>query len=206
MKPSRKKSYHHGDLAQALLDASEKLILEKGIQAFSLREAARLTGVDPSACYRHYKDKNAILKSLAQKGFTEMAKSMNADLKRKNDASAEEKIEILSQGYLRFALEQSALFHVMFGNLGVDSRDPSLKGDYENGHGPYDILVGIVTDWTGEKNLRKKPTEAALEIWSAIHGLTCLILDGAVQAELSSKHKAQNAIVNLAKTLLRGLS
>lgn len=206
MKPYRKKTYHHGDLAQALLDMSEKLILKKGVDAFSLREAARLAGVDPSACYRHYKDKNAILKALAQKGFTAMAKAMNADLKQKTDASTEEKIETLAQGYLNFAHEQSALFRVMFGQLGVDSRDASLKGDYENDLGPYDIFVGVVTVWITEKKIKKHPQQAALEIWSAIHGLTCLIHEGAVQDELNSKNKTQAAITNLTRTLIRGLS
>jgi len=206
LKKKHQKNYHHGDLAQALVDTSEQLILEKGVEAFSLREAARLVGVDPSACYRHYKDKNAILKALAKKGFTAMAQSMNEDLKKKAHASTEEKIETLCLGYFHFADKAPALFRVMFGQLGVDSRDASLKGHYENDLGPYDILIQVVTAWSTEKKFKKNPQETALELWAAIHGLTCLAMDGAVQAELSSKDKTRKAIASLAKTMMRGLS
>ena len=49
---SERKSYHHGNLKQALVDATLALITEKGPQGFTLAEAARQAGVSPAAPYR----------------------------------------------------------------------------------------------------------------------------------------------------------
>ena len=40
-------SYHHGNLRQALVEATVQLIEDKGPQAFTLAEAARLAGKTP---------------------------------------------------------------------------------------------------------------------------------------------------------------
>src|SRR5215813_328576 len=62
----KRATYHHGDLREALVAAAEKLVADKGVAGFSLREAARDVGVDPAACYRHFRDKQAIIQELAQ--------------------------------------------------------------------------------------------------------------------------------------------
>lgn len=205
MKRNRKgDSYHHGDLAHSLLEVSEKLVLKKGAAAFSMREAARIIGVDPSACYRHFSDKNAILKAIASKGFTELAKFMNEELIAKKNISTDEKLELLGKSYFRFATEKRAFFHIMFGQLGVDSRDPSLAGEYPLGDGPYDILLKTMTFWLNEHKLKKDANEAAVQLWSAVHGLTHLILDGAIRTELTSQ-KPEHIISNLVKTVLLGI-
>ncbi|MBX9748821.1 MAG: TetR family transcriptional regulator, partial [Roseococcus sp.] len=59
------KPYHHGDLRAALLDAADALLDEGGDGAVSLREAARRAGVSPTAAYRHFADKEALLAALA---------------------------------------------------------------------------------------------------------------------------------------------
>ena len=50
------RSYHHGALRQALLDASVNLLREGGVEALSLRAAARAAGVSQTAPYRHFGD------------------------------------------------------------------------------------------------------------------------------------------------------
>ncbi|MFN5722794.1 MAG: TetR/AcrR family transcriptional regulator, partial [Betaproteobacteria bacterium] len=67
-----KKSYHHGDLPAALKQAAVLLIARHGVEGFSLREAALAVGVSPSAAYRHFEDKAALLQVIAQDAFREM--------------------------------------------------------------------------------------------------------------------------------------
>ncbi len=59
------KTYHHGNLRAALLDASFTLIQEKGLEKFSLRELAGKTGVSHTAAYRHFRDKDHLVSSLS---------------------------------------------------------------------------------------------------------------------------------------------
>ncbi|MCA9840402.1 MAG: TetR family transcriptional regulator, partial [Trueperaceae bacterium] len=40
-----RKSYHHGDLRDALLEAAKEMIAESGVEALTLRAVARHAGV-----------------------------------------------------------------------------------------------------------------------------------------------------------------
>jgi len=65
----RTDTYHHGDLRQALLNNCLKLIEEKGVSGFTLREVARISGVSPAAPYHHFKNKTELLAAVALMGF-----------------------------------------------------------------------------------------------------------------------------------------
>src|SRR5262245_51524515 len=67
-----RRSYHHKDLRAALIETATALISERGAAAFSLREAARVVGVDAAACYRHFRDREDVLVAIAQLGFREL--------------------------------------------------------------------------------------------------------------------------------------
>ncbi|GAA2331229.1 TetR/AcrR family transcriptional regulator [Streptomyces cuspidosporus] len=56
-----RESYHHGDLATALVRATLEIVDEVGVRRFSVIEAARRTGVSPGAPYRHFADRDALL-------------------------------------------------------------------------------------------------------------------------------------------------
>src|SRR5687767_2010801 len=73
-----KKSYHHGDLRRALVDAGLRLIAKRGVEGFTLRETARVAGVSQTAPYRHFPDKAALLAAVAEEGFRGMAEYMKA--------------------------------------------------------------------------------------------------------------------------------
>ncbi len=47
MTRSKPRGYHHGDLREALVVAGRKLVEEKGIRGFTLRECARRAEVSP---------------------------------------------------------------------------------------------------------------------------------------------------------------
>jgi len=70
------RSYHHGNLKQALLDASLELIRKSGPGGFTLREVARMAGVSHNAPYRHFRDKEELLAELAAEGFRRLTAAM----------------------------------------------------------------------------------------------------------------------------------
>ncbi|WP_063729623.1 TetR/AcrR family transcriptional regulator [Streptomyces sp. RTd22] len=67
MAPSRKgrATYHHGDLAAALVRVTLEIVDEVGVRGFSVAEAARRTRVSPGAPYRHFADRDALLAAAA---------------------------------------------------------------------------------------------------------------------------------------------
>src|SRR6478672_5961348 len=63
------RSYHHGNLKEALVRAALELIAEKGPAGFTFAEAARWAGVSPAAPYRHFRDRDELMSDVARRGF-----------------------------------------------------------------------------------------------------------------------------------------
>ena len=58
-------AYHHGDLAQALVDAGLEVTRAGGPSALTIREVTRRVGVSPNAAYRHFPDRLALLRAVS---------------------------------------------------------------------------------------------------------------------------------------------
>ncbi len=106
-------SYHHGNLRQALVEATVRLIQEKGPQAFTLAEAARLAGVSAAAPYRHFTGRDELLEEIARQGFEEFADRLDAafDDGRPSPLSA---FLHMGRAYLGFAAERRGHYIAMF--------------------------------------------------------------------------------------------
>ena len=71
----KSRGYHHGNLKEALLRAALELIAQKGPAGFTFAEAARWAGVSPAAPYRHYRDRDELLKFInSPRGCPEAAR------------------------------------------------------------------------------------------------------------------------------------
>ena len=78
-KVRRRAHYHHGELREALIQATRELVEKRGAENFTLADACRVAGVTTAAPYRHFKGKQEILEEIASRGFEELrAKSMTA--------------------------------------------------------------------------------------------------------------------------------
>lgn len=160
------KPYHHGDLRAALLDAADTLLDQGGDGAVSLREAARMAGVSPTAAYRHFADKDALLAALALRGFAVFGEAMREALAR-GDASP---FNARGRAYVRFALARPGRFRLMFGPLlARSSAHPALEAASCQA---FEALQASAGD-----------KDAALRGWGLVHGLAHLLLDGAIPGE-----------------------
>lgn len=201
----RRRTYHHGDLPAALLEAADTLIAQNGVAAFSLREAARKVGVDPAACYRHFRDREAVLRALARRGFTRLAARVRSDVEALRSPSPEKIVRALAHAYVEFAIENPSTFRVMFGPTGVDARNnPVLRGEYPEEDSPYLRLKAGVRAWAEENGKKVNVEEAAVTLWAGVHGLACLLIDGAFRP--ANEKARTTAIDALVRTMLAGLA
>lgn len=106
-------SYHHGNLRQALVQATVALIEDKGPMAFTLAEAARQAGVSAAAPYRHFSGREQLLEEVARQGFLDFAGRLEAafDGGRPSALSA---FLRMGQAYLGFAAEKPGFYMAMF--------------------------------------------------------------------------------------------
>ena len=75
---SGQKNYHHGDLKQALLEETARILREEGESALSLRRLASNLGVSRTAPYNHFENKEALLSAVAEEGFKRYEQAMRA--------------------------------------------------------------------------------------------------------------------------------
>ena len=106
-------SYHHGNLRHALVEATVRLIEEKGPQAFTLAEAARLAGVSAAAPYRHFAGRDELLEEVARQGFEEFAERLEAALAVGRTSPLAAFLN-MGRAYLRFAAERRGFYIAMF--------------------------------------------------------------------------------------------
>lgn len=165
--PSPAKAYHHGDLRAALVEAGLRHLESGGEADISLRQLAREAGVSATAVYRHFPDKRALLGALASEGYARLGAAQQAAV-----ATAESKaagFAAAGRTYVRFALDNPALFRLTFTHAGIGGTAAFGEDSASS------LLMAFSRDIAGPAADR-----LALQAWSLVHGLAMLMLDGQV--------------------------
>src|SRR5260370_31479327 len=97
----RPKSYHHGDLRNALIQAGLEMLSESGAAALDLRKVARRAGVSHAAPYRHFADRQALIAAINEEGIHRLAGRIRSTL-REAPGDAVEQLDALARAYLPF--------------------------------------------------------------------------------------------------------
>ena len=63
------KTYHHGDLREALIQAALREVELGGPEAISIKALAKQLGVSQPAPYRHFADREALLEAVTAEAF-----------------------------------------------------------------------------------------------------------------------------------------
>ena len=167
-----RKSYHHGDLRDALLEAAEEQLRKSGRAGLSLRKLGRALGVTPGAPYRHFEDKDALLAALCALGFRRLTATM-ADA-QEGCTDSEDRLRRGGIGYITFAWTHPALFRLMFGWM-PSKNVPELS---ESGQAAFKGLLDILEACDRDGLLSKSIEDSVLLTWSAVHGAAFLMIDG----------------------------
>jgi AcrR family transcriptional regulator len=204
-----KTPYHHGDLRHALLEAALDLVTTQGVEAFSLREAARELGVSPAAAYRHFADKAALLQALALEGLGRLALAMERAMERAHGAPgsparAAAELAAVGEAYLEFAVRHPAHFRVMFGPYCPHGELEEVPPEAApHGRDPFQILVDALDALVATGAVPGAARQGAEVVaWSAVHGLASLIVSGSLL--LSPAERAQSLALVL-RSVLQGL-
>ena len=166
------RGYHHGNLKEALLRAALELIAQKGPAGFTFAEAARWAGVSPAAPYRHFRDRDELLASVALRGFERFALVLEQawDDGRPQPFAA---LDRMGRAYLEFARAEPAYYSAMF-EAGVPlATSPELT---EAGDRAFAVLrrAAEILCAQGSPPSRPPALMVALHIWVMSHGVASL--------------------------------
>jgi AcrR family transcriptional regulator len=183
----KRKSYHHGDLRRALVNAAVSLLTKTQRWDFSLREVARCAGVSHNAPYSHFANKRQLLAAVAAKGYEILKARTLTGLRGKTEPA--DALKAIATAYLRFGTGNPAQYRLMFGPT-LQGQDAELPSEVIHAFASAEAVCREVLKRGSEDRTFKIPQNdpAALEVaviafWSLIHGLTMLYIDGLATLE-----------------------
>lgn len=153
------RTYHHGDLRQAVLTAALDVITTDGPSALSLRDLARRAGVSHAAPAHHFKDRAGLLTAIATQGYDLLAQSL-ADAPDLRERGVH---------YVRFAVGHPAHFQVMFQPDLLRPDDPELLA--AKARAAAELRTGVE-----ERAPAQDAALMGIAAWSIAHGFATLLL------------------------------
>ncbi len=191
--------YHHGQLAEALVDASVAMARIGGPDAVVLREAARRVGVSATAAYRHFDGQAALLDAVKNRALGMLddwmqsaAQEVPTGIGDRERAAA--RLTAIGRAYLDFALSEKGLFECFCVGLPLPdgmALDVAVPA--------FGVLTSVIDEMVAAGALEpaRRPG-AEVAAWAAVHGLAVLALDGVLAAHPAvDMAEMIQAVVNL---------
>jgi len=165
------------DTRSRILSVASELYTKEGLAGLSMRRVAERVGLTAPAIYRHFEDKEALLQALGEEGFRLFGAYLWEAL---GEGTPEARLVHTGERYLRFALEQSRYYEVIFispaSELGLERMPQQNR---ERLGSSFQFLVDRVTECMAAGVLAQaEPVDVAISIWAHVHGLVSLRLMG----------------------------
>lgn len=179
-KPTKKTSYHHGNLAETLIIAGREILQENGTNGLSLRAVAARVGVSQTAPYSHFASKKELLYAISASGFAQLADNMIASVTGK--ASPWEKFINYGVAYIEFAINNPDIYRLMFATKShkeIDHKTMPQKDKLsEQASRAYMMLFSIHEAQSKDIDQATIRSHAS---WGMVHGLASLIIGGLIK-------------------------
>jgi AcrR family transcriptional regulator len=209
---ARERGYHHGNLREALVQAGVELAREGGPNAVVLRAASRQAGVSHNAVYRHFAGQEDLLAAVALRCMSQlsllMIERMSLVTARDRVRRAGSRLDAIGRAYIDFARTEPGWFRTAFSSAQPHPTDGSTgtpAADAESVPNPYDVL-GTALDELVEVGALTPQRRVGAEYaaWSAVHGLSSLLLDGPLRD--LPEPEVERAISTVLAVTKRGLA
>lgn len=188
-----------------LLACARDIYLGEGLAGLSMRKVAQMAGVSAPAIYRHFDSKEALLAAVAEEGFAAFASYLWRGLQAN---TPRERLRATGTGYLRFALEQSQYYRVIFMSpaeaLGFTRMPEAVS---RKAAPTLQFLVDRVRECIEAGVLADEdPAELAAIIWAHSHGLVALYLNGNLRLRAPTEQAFESFYQRAQDRLVRGLA
>lgn len=169
--------YHHGDLRAACVQAGIDLVEKGGPDAVTIRGVARLAGVSHQAPLHHFRDRDALVHEIAERGFVMLVDRLDREM----PAEAGPTVALRAYGliYVSQAVEHPGLFQLMFAPC-----------DEPTGEAAYRRLVDLCAAAQVSGELAgDDPLRLAMLLWGLVHGVAALYTSFGLEVGLSGQPK-----------------
>ena len=177
-----KNEYHHGNLKEEFLKIAFEVIAKEDIDKLTLKVLADATGTTRTAIYKHFKSKDDLIETIIKVGFEQFDQNISLTLLDKEKALID-RFYLSGKLYIEFAQENPNLYRLLFGKKYAHIRDElmSIKDDGCSGFGALKLAIEEGHESGILKN--EDSYKQTIVIWSSLHGLASLIIDGFMDVE-----------------------
>ncbi len=191
-----KDSYHHGDLKTELIKKGLKILDEEGYEAFSMRKVAKVCNVSQTAPYRHFKDKNELIKAIAINAMREFDESLERAFLEEGDPKAQ--LKAMGRYYIRFFAEKPEYMRLLFFSQAQAWMREAVKNEYlcTDEH-PYSALERAVKNYKAAyPNDERTEDEMIVYCWGLVHGIAVLVVNGELPGDENALALADSVIMS----------
>ena len=128
----------------AIVDAASKLLEDSGPEAVTLRAVGEAAGVSRSAPYRHYADKAALMRALAERALRQIARRIRHGAE--HHQGEWQRLRAGCQAYIDYAVERPHHYQLVFGDTPIAEPDPGLEEAADNAMAAVGELVAQAQD------------------------------------------------------------
>ena len=160
---------------EKILRAAHKLMDSGGADAVSMRRVAEAVGITPMAIYRHFPNREALLKRISDDSFASVAQDWEKRSKHRDVYKG--LLKSLEQ-YLDYAQTHPNLFDHAFSVRRDDAR--RFPEDFRDRQSPtFNVIADKLAEGM-ERGLfrRADPWDVAMTLWGLGHGLIALYRAG----------------------------
>ena len=188
------------DFRARLCEAAERLFVEKGPDAVSMRQLAAELGVSPMTPYRYFKDKEEIFAAVRTVAYDRFAETLEKAQAVEGDARA--KGAAMREAYLQFAFDHPQTYKLIFDLHQPDAACyPDLQRAAERSHGTMSAYVpGLIELGVVQGD---DPEHIGTMFWAATHGVVTLYLAGRLGSQEEARALARATNSALARGLRR---
>ncbi|MER7722445.1 TetR/AcrR family transcriptional regulator [Streptomyces sp. NPDC096323] len=168
--------YHHGSLPETLVAHAIELLDEGGAEAVTVREVARRAGVSPSAPFRHFPDRAALLAAVAEAVAMDFGAAQMAVV----NSARSLPFRALGAAFVHYALAHPHRFSLLRAGVFSGDRTPAT----EEGHRAMtDGITELIVAGQQRGELRQGDADMIrIAAQALVYGLSQMFVDNYLDA------------------------
>ena len=170
-------------LRERILDVSRDIVKRQGFASLSMRKLADAIDYSPAALYLHFKSRGEIAHALRMEGH---ARLRDAFLAHASIADPAARLNAMARAYVEFGLAEPETYRLMFMEpAGVAHTAASDIDRADQAADPGAATLSLIVDAFVEQRAagrlppRVAPAACAEGLWTNLHGIVALKLNGA---------------------------
>jgi AcrR family transcriptional regulator len=196
--------YRNGSLRDQLIRNGKAMLEEMSLADLSLRGIAASVGVSQVAPKHHFGNKEGLLAAIAASGFRDLTEFRYSRLRP--SMNAEQRLRSLMTSYVQFAVDNPALFHLMFA---PQFKTPELHAELnEAASHSFHIVARTADEFLAD--VGRAPggvgaDEAARLAWMSMHGVATLLIEHRINPLGASKVTREQLVNQMLDVVFAGL-